>query len=566
MEKNVKEFKITSEYYVAKAVDCEINGDIAEAVYCVRRAIDLDKSDLYLRLKLASYYEALKIYEAANDIYLDIIAKHGAILHCFYALCDNMYALGEENAANYYLRQYENTSETPEERDEIALVVIKHAQEKSRDMYCEIPTYVAKPDSGKLGSAVAFMRSDDYKSAIGVLDTIPIDAMDGIDALAAKAKSLFLGKKYREVEDVVKKVLAVDPYRIDVISTVIDTAEKLKDAQLVEKYKDMLRHVTSDDENILIDAAEALFEHRDYAGACEKCAKFLEINRYDLKMRALYGAALYNVGKYRESRDCFGFAMKIYDRYGVYAYYKSLAQRHAEKQEQNMPKTAITDPEALPKKESLRRWNYVSESLDIMERSNVSRDVLWQDKEFVNCLGYVLSTARNYRHFSSDDVFDEDILYRVAAFSSDEMYDLLGNLLMKCYIPDATKRIIVFHYAYLAERDCVKYVYDNVLCEVTLDREAATYPPVFREAYAYIVSLLGIITRKFERELKKVITKAIDVYVSTGKDYRKYEALAAAIVSSMSLRVDLTDTAMLCDIFECSEESMKKYRKELNLI
>lgn len=555
MNEKVIQFNVGSDYYITKAIDAEIEGDIAMALYYAKRALEYEPEDVYLTLKTASYYEVMELYAEANDIYFKIIKENGPVLHCLYSLTDNMLSLGDTDAAEYYASQYTSIADTQEDIAEIEELWGKHSEE-FRIKECRlVPDYVNHPTDKRFYKGLEYMQDGDVANAFKVFQKVPIDSMDGFEAKKLAVECCLIEERDEDAMKLLLKMKEFQPSSVYVYRMLLMLSHKYHREEMIPEIIRCVTDLTPEDRYERIDLIMVYTRLEMFDKALGLCTEYCEDYPYDLEMKKQLGIIYYDLEDYLCAADCFTDVMRISDPLDLAKYFKELSLAQEEKKKKGKEKPLPLYSADLPQSECKRRYLYITRSVC---GGMAGGNMLWEDEEFKRCVKFLFCSQTD-----GGDELKADLADLLSHMRSAKQCGFYEELMMQSCIPDSSKRLIMHYLAGNSYSKELMYVYRNVIAKITLDTNTASYPEVFREAYQLMTAMVTVVLPACSTAMRRQFKKVLKRYHELGKNYKLSNVLAATILITMA-KAPLEETT-LCDIFHCKQSQINKYREELEL-
>ncbi len=470
-------FEQNPTYYQKMAREARDKGDLSRAVKYYYQAISR-RHVIADKLELADVYSEMRRYHSAMDLCFEVLSEHRNTSDAYMILSKVSAMMGKYYESYYYISKKYNLDGDDDSADAV--------NEAIDDIYAAIGDmsrrkhfYVVGKQSPQnfqqlLEDAFLAHHSGEHGSAIELAESIKEDSHLYRDALKLRLKANISLKNYAEVEKLSEELLHIDSYAGLALHGLAVVCGKTSYAAVLDTFE-------SSDTDSLLYAINVADYTAKYDIALKLAEKLVQLDYYNVNIRMVKMAVLYNMGRISEAKEIIKEAAALYpNRYPLEIILNILFDR-------GMPSPIINKMHRYAKAYVASGEVFIREFMSSLPfRSTLAYMFEVGDYEIIgNSLKFIIGTGNR------------------------AMQKFLISLLLKCGIATVVKKDILAALSLIKQTGKAYVVIGYIMSKVTFSKPSsyAEFSQKLKNSYSKCFGFFGTLDMDFEASLAKICNK-----------------------------------------------------------
>lgn len=550
---NILPFKKDAGFYYKLSLNSIDKGDMADAVFYLKKAVSTEESDDAYSIELAKTLSLISQYDQSNLIYIKLLADKSKEGKCCFGLSQNLYYLNDLEHSLYYLNLYMDKysdSMLSDEEDEYIEII------EETDIYdgYQIVYPLQKQDmTDSINQARNLMKSGMFEKAKMILKKIPQGNIDYLFARNNLALCCFFLNDFTGTKAYSDEVLKLDENNVFALCNLSAMYNYIEDSKNTAVYLNRFLEVKTEELSDLFKIATTLCELKEHSLALKYLNNILSQKPYDSNIMFLTAIAYYNNKNIPAAINMFLQLIKLNEKdYAVKYYLKLIRQTQKDKDIENgffQPLEYICQ---VPYGEMLSRIKKIK-GLTV---ANIRESI--NEKGFLELFDWSFTL--------SDIKLQKLIIDRLSAIKNKKIEIFLREKLIDPLINIHIKKLIIEKFIIKAVPPkysvCIDYVVKSLSPVVLVPEKAVKN---FYHAYAIAYStLMMFLSDSIEEDLYKAYCKV----AQAGKEFQYIitdKKALSAIIAYFSKGERLVKIKKnMCKIFKADIKTVDKYLEILS--
>ena len=521
---------LSADRLISIAADAIEDHNYIKALKMLNKNAVLNGNDEDSFMLYAEAFDDMGLYEKCVNgwfKYIDYAEEFADLAEAYEGLAVSFMNLGQESFAAYYynkLLMETNVELTDENRREIINSFISTEKNPLKFAYPpEIADYSEEMESG-----IAYMRANDYDSAIGEFSKVGEGNEKFLSARNYIAMCEIISDKCEQAEEECRAILKRNPADVQALTTLAAVKSQQKKSGEAREIAYKLLSLDAQAPDDIYKIATVCCENKLHDKAYELFKKLENDLAYDFSILFFRAISAYNCGRIEESLTAFDTLLTIYPNAVTADYWRFIVSKNA-----NLSPEYREELEyfyRLPKSEGQTNLEFLTAFARLNDRASRT---LCESADIEGCVRWCFDEG------DGNNPYELHLLGATCAVKAG-FNDTVRDILLDAFLPDGIKMETLSEIVSRNEGGDYGIVVCNLYRRLTLLplEVGRNKRKTFLRAYGMAFSRFAMLSDGYGAMLNAAATKLYSKLESEKRlgDVRSVPVLAAAIVKSSDIR------------------------------